>query len=410
MSVVKLEKCRVCGNKELIDVFDLGEQELTGVFPKCKTEKLTSGTLNLVFCPKCGLLQLGNSFQLEEMYGDNYGYRSGLNPAMVRHLAFKINTLETTYGLKNGDVVLDIGSNDGTSLNAYQTKGIRRIGMDPTGKKFGKYYQEGVELITDFFSADSFRKICDKNVKIVTTMSMFYDLPSPVDFARQVEEIMADDGIWHLEQHYLPFVLHNNGYDTISHEHVEYYSLSVIQYIMDAAGLRILDVTTNDVNGGSFAVTVAKQASPYHSNTEIIEWYLAQEQAMELDKAETYLEFARRSAAHRSQLLDLLNRLNQAGKLVCGYGASTKGNTVLMYAGITEKQIKVIGEVNPDKFGAYTPGTLIPIEDEKQVKAMKPDYMLVLPWHFRSWILEKEQDYLKAGGHFIFPFPYIEIV
>ena len=410
MRAIKLEKCRVCGSEDLHEVFDFGEQELTGVFPKSKTEKLTSGKLNLVFCPKCGLLQLGYSFPLEEMYGDNYGYRSGLNPTMVEHLAFKINTLEEKYGLKAGDIVLDIGSNDGTSLNSYRTEGIRRIGMDPTGKKFGKYYQEGVELITEFFSAKLFQKICDKKAKIVTTISMFYDLPSPIDFAMQVEKIMADDGIWHLEQHYLPFVLRNNGYDTVSQEHVEYYSLSVIKYIMDAAGLRILDVSTNDINGGSFTVTVAKQASAYPSNTALIEWYLLQERAMGLDKTETYLEFAQRSAEHRDQLLDLLNRLNQAGKLVCGYGASTKGNTVLMYAGITEKQIKVIGEVNSDKFGAYTPGTLIPIEDEKKVKAMRPDYMLVLPWHFRSWILEKEKDYLRSGGHFIFPFPYIEIV
>lgn len=410
MKVIKLEKCRVCGGTHLKEVVNLGEQELTGVFPKSRTEKLTSGLLDLYFCHDCGLLQLGNTYSLDEMYGDNYGYRSGLNPSMVKHLSSKINMLEKKYDLKAGDVVLDIGSNDGTSLNSYKTEGVRRIGMDPTGKKFGKYYNEGVELITDFFSAAAFKEICSKKVKIVTSISMFYDLDSPIEFAKQVEDILADDGIWHLEQSYMPTMLRNNSYDTICHEHLEYYSLHVIDYIMNAAGLKIIDVSTNDINGGSFTVTVAKKNSPLVPNTSLINWFMEQEKEMKLDTDEPYIEFGKRAEEHRKQLTSLLDSLNADGKLVCGYGASTKGNVLLQYCGINEDRIKVIGEVNPDKFGAYTPSTFIPIEDEQKVKAMSPDYLVVLPWHFRNGILEKEQEYLHSGGHFIFPLPYIEIV
>ena len=410
MNVIKLEKCRVCGGTHLEEVVNLGEQELTGVFPKSKYEKLTSGLLNLYFCHDCGLLQLGNTYALDEMYGDNYGYRSGLNPSMVKHLSGKINMLEERFGLKAGDVVLDIGSNDGTSLNSYKTEGVRRIGMDPTGKKFRKYYNEGVELITDFFSSAAFKKICDKKAKIVTSISMFYDLESPIDFAGQVEEILADDGIWHLEQSYMPTMLRNNSYDTICHEHLEYYSLGVIRYIMNAAGLKVIDVSTNDVNGGSFAITVAKKNSSLVPNTSLINWFLAQEKEMKLDTAEPYIEFGRKAEAHRRQLNSLLDSLAADGKLVCGYGASTKGNVILQYCDIKEDKIKVIGEVNSDKFGAYTPSTFIPIDDEQKVKAMKPDYLLVLPWHFRNGILAKEQEFLNEGGHFIFPLPNIEIV
>lgn len=205
-------------------------------------------------------------------------------------------------------------------------------------------------------------------------------------------------------------MLRNNSYDTICHEHLEYYSLGVIRYIMNAAGLKVIDVSTNDVNGGSFAITVAKKNSSLVPNTSLINWFLAQEKEMKLDTAEPYIEFGKKAEAHRRQLNSLLDSLAADGKLVCGYGASTKGNVILQYCDIKEDKIKVIGEVNSDKFGAYTPSTFIPIDDEQKVKAMKPDYLLVLPWHFRNGILAKEQEFLNEGGHFIFPLPFIEIV
>lgn len=410
MKVSKLEKCRVCGSSELKEVVNLGEQELTGVFPKNKNSKLTSGLLDLQFCSKCGLLQLGHSYDLEEMYGNNYGYRSGLNPSMVIHLSDKINMLESRYALSEGDVVLDIGSNDGTSLNSYQTANIRRIGMDPTGEKFKEYYKEDVELIADFFSASAFKKISDQKAKIITSISMFYDLESPIDFAKQICEILADDGVWHMEQSYMPTMLRNNSYDTICHEHLEYYSLSVVKYIADAAELKVIDVSSNDINGGSFAVTLAKKASKLVPNTSLINWYLSQEKKMKLDTDEPYVNFAKRAEEHKNEFKELLDFLVADGKVVCGYGASTKGNVILQYCNITEKQISVIGEVNPDKYGAFTPNTFIPIESEQKVKELKPDYLVVLPWHFRNGILNKEKEFLKSGGHFIFPLPYIEIV
>ena len=410
MKVKVLQSCRVCGGDDLRKVVDLGEQELTGVFPKTRDEQLTSGPLQLVFCPKCGLLQLAHSYELTEMYGENYGYRSGLNSNMVAHLTNKVEYLEHRYNLTAGDVVVDIGSNDGTTLNAYKTKGIRRIGIDPTGAKFQRYYNEGVELVPDFFSVINYRSISDKAAKIVTSISMFYDLESPTEFAAAVEEILADDGIWHFEQSYMPTMLRQNAYDTICHEHLEYYSLQVIQYILTTVGMKIIDVRMNDVNGGSFAVTAAKKHSSYKTDDVLVGWLLEREAEAGLHTEEPYKKFAERVKKHKQDLSRLVDLLNMKGKKVYGYGASTKGNVVLQYCHVTDKQIAAIGEVNEDKFGAFTPGTHIPIKAEEEIKALQPDYLLVLPWHFRNMILGKEKEYVRKGGKFIFPLPYIEII
>ncbi len=410
MEVRPLKSCRVCGNEHLKLVLDLGEQELTGVFPKSKECKLTEGPLQLVFCDKCGLLQLAHSYSLEEMYGNNYGYRSGLNTSMVKHLRDKVLFLENRYNLQEGDTVLDIGSNDGTTLNAYSTRGINRIGIDPTGLKFRKYYDDGIRLLPEFFSANVFRKASNKAAKIVTSVSMFYDLEKPCEFVANIENILDDDGIWHFEQSYMLTMLRQNAYDTVCHEHLEYYSLSVVKYICESVGLRIIDVSMNDINGGSFAVTAAKKKSVHKANDTLINWILEQEEKNGLKTIKPYQAFAERVYQHKKEFVELLNLLKVAGKKVYGYGASTKGNVILQFCDITREQIRAIGEVNSDKFGAYTPKSHIQIRDESEIKKEKPDYMVVFPWHFRNMILSKEQTYVHEGGKFIFPLPYIEIV
>lgn len=409
--VIKLEKCRVCGNTHLELVLDLGEQELSGVFPKTKDAKLTCGPMQLVWCPECGLLQLGHSYDLEEMYGENYGYRSGLNKSMVKHLTNKVYHLERIYKPQAGDIVLDIGSNDATTLKAYKTPGIRKIGIDPTGVKFKEFYTDDISLVPDFFTAENFKRVFkEEKAKIITSISMFYDLPSPIDFVKNIESVLADDGIWHFEQSYMPSMLRLNSYDTICHEHLEYYSLSVVKYILDAANMKIIDVEMNAVNGGSFAITATKKSSNFKSNDAVINWLLEQEERMGLKTITPYKDFAERTARHRADLRRLINALVKDGKKIYGYGASTKGNTVLQYCDFTDKEITAIAEVNPDKFGAFTPATHIPILSEEDCKKQNPDYFLVLPWHFKNGILDREQDFLENGGKMIFPFPEIEII
>ena len=276
----EIEKCRVSGSTNLVTVLSLGEQCLTGVFPKSPNDPITKGPLDLVWCPDSGLLQLKQSYSLEEMYGDNYGYRSGLNNYMVKHLQQKIRTLEQMVNPNDTDLVIDIGSNDATSLKAYTGK-CQKVGIDPTGKKFKQYYTDDINLIPDFFSAATFNaNFPGRKAKIITSISMFYDLEDPTAFVKDIEAVLADDGIWHFEQSYMPSMLRTNSYDTICHEHLEFYSFKVVKCMLENCGLRIIDVQMNDINGGSFAVTACKENGPYRSNLPIINWILKQEVAM----------------------------------------------------------------------------------------------------------------------------------
>lgn len=405
----KLDRCRVSNSTHLIPVLHLGDQELTGVFPK-PGQPVTAGPLDLVWCPDSGLLQLAHTYDASEMYGNNYGYRSGLNASMVRHLTQKVRFLEALVGLQPDDTVLDIGSNDATSLKAYGTQGLRRIGIDPTGAKFRQYYTDDIRLVPDFFSAANFRGVSDQAAKIVTSIAMFYDLDSPIDFARDIASILAPEGVWHFEQSYMPSMLRTTSYDTICHEHLEYYSLGIVERILAAADLKLIDVQMNGVNGGSFAVTAARKDSTRKSNHAVIDWLLGQEDRMGLSTVRPFREFEDRVFRHKSDLIRLLKTLAADGKKVLGYGASTKGNVTLQFCGVTTAEVAAIAEVNTEKYGCETPGTRIPIISEAEAKAMKPDYFLVLPWHFKEGILQREQQYISEGGKLIFPFPEIEIV
>jgi hypothetical protein len=409
-SYTEISKCRISGSTNLITVLSLGDQYLTGVFPKSKEEVVTKGPLDLVWCPDSGLLQMKHSYSLDEMYGENYGYRSGLNKSMVTHLTNKIHFLERLAKPSEGDLIIDIGSNDATSLKAYKGK-YRKVGIDPTGKKFLEYYTDDITLIPDFFSEDVFRKnFPTEKAKIITSIAMFYDLEQPAKFVKDIAAVLEENGIWHFEQSYMPSMLRTNSYDTICHEHLEFYSFKVVKNLLESCGMKVIDVQMNSVNGGSFAVTAAKQNATLAANTPVIEWMLKQEDDMGLDTPKPYREFEERVFKHRKNLLDLIVALVNDGKKVIGYGASTKGNVLLQFCGLNASHIPFIAEVNEEKFGAFTPGTHIQIISENEAKAMKPDYFLVLPWHFKNSILEREKEYLEQGGKFIFPLPEIEIV
>ena len=407
----KIEKCRICDNTHLERVLDLGEQMLTGVFPREKGMKVTTGPLHLVKCvgsdEVCGLLQMEHSYDLGEMYGENYGYRSGLNSSMVDHLNDKVKRILGLVELRKGDLVIDIGSNDSTTLQAYPPSGLLLVGVDPTGVKFHSYYPPHIQLIPDFFSSALVKaKFPGQKAKVVTSFSMFYDLEDPMGFMHQVYDVLADDGVWVFEQSYMPTMLDTNSYDTVCHEHLEFYALRQIKWMADRVGLKILDVEFNDINGGSFSVTVAKS----HGDLTIIpavERILDDERAKGLDTLVPYQQFAERVVQTKRDLLEFIEAARTEGKSVAVLGASTKGNVLLQFCGLTTNEIEFVGEVNPEKFGCYTPGTWIPIISEKELLAKKPDYMIVLPWHFKHFFVTNKKF---SNMSLVFPLPKLEVV
>ena len=406
----KIKKCRSCNSNKLQKLFSLGNQSFTGIFPKNKNQKVPRGKLILVICSRCKLVQLSENFNLKKMYGNNYGYRTGLNLSMVNHIKDKINFLKKKFRIAKDDIVIDIGANDGTLLSFLDSKNNKLIAVDPTIKKFNKFYKKNIIKVPNFFSYRRVEKyLKNKKAKLITSIAMFYDLPDPVFFAKQIYKTLADEGIWHFEQSYSGYMLKNLSYDTICHEHLEYYSLYSIKNILDSVNLKIIDISFNNINGGSFALTVAKKNSKYFENKKIYK-ILRDEKNKKINTAYIYKQFYKRINKEKDKMISFFKKIKLQRKTVIGYGASTKGNVLLQYCNIKNKNMKYICDVNKDKDGCYTPGTKIKIISEEKAKQLNPDYFFVLPWHFRNFILNKENKKIKSGTKFIFPLPKFQVI
>lgn len=388
--------CRICKTSNTEPVIDLGEQVITSRFPVYGDWSTPKTKICLIQCRDCGLVQLRDLVASSELYEHLYGYRSGLNPMMQKHLKDYNHELQSKVDLKPGDAVLDIGSNDATFLRFYP-ESVTRVGCDPTGKQFASFY-EGLKLFPTYFTESAVEGM---KFKAVSSISMFYDLPDPVQFAKDVRSVLTDDGVWTLEQSYILTMLERNSIDTICHEHVEYYALRQIKRIMDLAGFVIIDVSKNDCNGGSFRIYVSKSGV----ECPAVSAWLEEEARQKLEDPETYRAFERNCRAETMKLKAYL--AEQPSTYI--YGASTKGNCLLQYANITEKDIPFAVERNPEKVGKMT-CTGIPIISEESMRANPPSALLVLPWHFRPAIIDREKEFLQAGGKLLFPFPRFEVV
>jgi SAM-dependent methyltransferase len=419
MHLTYRKTCRVCGSTALKSVISLGEQHLQGSFYKPGKEEPPMRRIDcsLVRCDPtadenaCGLLQMRKSVPPSVLYSA-YWYRSGTNNTMREHLAGIAKTVSKMVGGRAKAAVLDIGCNDGTLLRAYP-KGYRKFGVDPSDI-VREIKDKDIKVVNDLFpSAELDRVLGKTKLDVVTSIAMFYDLEEPVEFARSIERYLAPDGIWIVEMSYMPKMLEMNSYDTICHEHLEYYSLAVLEQIMERANLKVVRVEENDINGGSIRCYVTRRDSFKHKKAQWQTEIAAMRQRefdLELDTDKPYKHFQDRINVHREKLLGLLKQLKSDGKRIHIYGASTKGNTILQWCGIDNRLVEFAAERNPDKYGARTLGTDIPIISEDESRGMRPDYYLVLPWHFEKEFLKRESKLLDAGVGMIFPLPEIRII
>ncbi len=413
MKITKINSCRLCNCKELVPIFDFGLQALSTRFPSSNEPDAEILPLNLVQCAnkKCNLVQLTHDYDFNDLYRKGYGYRSGINQTMRSHLNEIVEQLVSEVELKDNDTVLDIASNDGTLLKMYDHPNINLIGIDPTIKQYKKYYpQEKIYLSSEFFTKETFHSISPtKYAKLISSIAVFYDVPDPNLFANDISSILDKEGVWVMEQSYLPLLIKDLSFDSICHEHLAYYGFKQIKLAAEGANLRVFNVETNNMNGGSIRVFLCHSNSNRLSNTNNINMIEKLESISKIDNHSTFILFKEKIMAIGEKLLKFIEEEKKKGKRIHIYGASTKGNVLLQLFGIGNNLIDAAAERNEWKYGHRTPGTNIPIISEQESRELNPDYYLVLPWHFKEEFIKREKEFIGKGGKLIFPLPEIEI-
>tara|TARA_A100001011_G_scaffold399522_1_gene508574 strand:+ start:158 stop:1414 length:1257 start_codon:yes stop_codon:yes gene_type:complete len=397
-------KCKNCGKHLLRKVVKIGKQPLSGFFYPRKQKNLIKYSLDLYECTECKLVQLNNYANTKKMYGGHYGYKTSVSKMMVTHLLEKVKRLEKYNLIKRGNNILDIGSNDASFLKLLGKK-YNLYGIDPSAEKFRREYK-GMKLITDFFSKKNIQKnIKNKNIKfdLISSFAIFYDVEDPNSFCQDIEKLLKDDGIWICEFSYLPLMLKNLTFDQICHEHVMYYTFGVFEKILINNGLKVINIRLNEINGGSIEVMITKEKSIRKQETKSIKKIKVDERKI---TTKAFKNFSKRIIKVKNDLVRFIKK----NYPIVGYGASTKGNIVLNYCNIKSDQMPYICDANKKKFGKFTPGTNIKITSKSQMRFLRPKYVLVLIWSFRTEIIKQELDYIKKGGNLIFHLPRFHII
>lgn len=404
----KIKSCRISNDQQLIAIGKLGPLTLTGSFLTSVKSKIPITPVNIVFSKKSLLLQLAHNYKLSRLFGNNYGYRSGLNKTMVKHLKKKAKKLSNFLKLKKNDFILDIGSNDGTFLNSFN-KNINKFGSDPTAKKYKEFYDKNITIIPDLFPNNKILTV-KKKFKLISSIAMFYDLIDPIKFCHEVANLLHPEGIFHVELAYLPDIINKNLYDTFCQEHLTYYSYLSFSYLVDQTPFKIINYERNLINGGSINFNLAFKNSKHKINIIELKKLNDYEIIKKIHLVATYKNFFRKIKKDAQKLNLELKDIKGKNKKIYGFGASTKGNVILQMAKINHKLVEGIYDVNSFKFNKYTPGSKILIKDEKEIYKDRPDYLLLLIWHFSDTIKMKIKKFNLKKMKCIIPFPNFKIL
>ena len=409
MKYLSIKKCRCCHKKKLKNFFNFGSMCLSTEFPPINTKKSNKIPMNVKICQNCKLVQLQHNYDLKKLYNKNYGYKSGVNQTMNQHLETITKDIERIVEFKKRDIVLDIASNDGTLLKKYKNNKIVRFGIDPTIKKFRSNYPKNYLKYSGFFKKEVFNKIANRKAKAITSIAVFYDIPNPNKFIEDISKILHANGVWVLEQSYFPKLFFNNAYDSLCHEHLTYFIYRQIDLILKKNNLRVINIKLNEMNGGSIRFFITHINSKYKQKKKNINKIIKLEKKYLLNLNKNLIKFKYNIQSSKKKLKKFINNKLKNKKNIHVYGASTKGNIILQFCGIKRNQIKFAADRNHEKWGRETPGSKIPIISEKTSRMKKPDYYLVMPWHFKKEILKREKKFLKNGGQLIFPLPKLHI-
>lgn len=404
------------GNK-LTPLFSLGDLHISDFLKPGEEPRSPKSKLQLAMDEESGLVQLTEQPDAEYMWGDVYWYKSGTNQFMRDALEDVVKATEAFIPRSEGGIWLDIAGNDGTLLSFVDDRRFYTINIDPSA--YPEAEQNCEKVVKDYFSASAYHQVAvGSRAKVITCCAMFYDLSDPISFLKQVNEVLHETGVFVLQLSYTPLMLVQNELGNVCHEHIAYYTLKSLEYALTHAGLKVIDLELNNVNGGSIRVYAIKDSVPLTFKTQAdrdiaairVQSLRDYEEANGLNTPDAYIKFAGRMAEAAKEFLEFLNQERSKGKVFYGYGASTKGNTMLQWLGLTPKEIPFIAERQERKVGLVCAGTNIPVCSEEQARKDKPDYMIVFPWHFISEFVEREKEYLQNGGKFVVLSPKFEVI
>lgn len=405
-------KCRICKNPKPSNFLSLGPTPLANSFLKIedlvKTEPCFP--LDVVFCQICGLVQLDHVVPPEVMFRD-YIYVSSTSRTMPQHFASYADEIATRFVHAPKDIVLEIGSNDGCLLRAFQKLGVRTLGVEPASNLAEAASAYGIETVNDFFCTRTAREVLGRTgpVTVIVGNNVLAHMGDLHDVVAGMEALLGLNGVAVFEVPYLLDTLQKNEFDTIYHEHLYYFSLRPLMRLFESGGMRVFDAQRVPVHGGSLRIYVARESSSQKVLPSVAN-LLSKEEAAQLDSLETYQAFARNVKALENDLMLLLREMKGSGGRLAGYGAPAKGNTLLNHFRIGVDILDFIVDRNPRKQGMYTPGMHIPVVSVERLLEEQPDYALVLAWNFAEEIVDQQQEYLSRGGKFIVPIPKPSIV
>jgi len=411
LDTITRSTCRLCNSSDFTPVYSIGEQYVNNFIDKDELDQCIKAPLEMVFCENCTLLQLKHTAPQELLYARYYWYKSSVTDTMKKALRDITAKVEMMFDLKKGDVVLDIGSNDGTLLRTYTVPGLITVGVEPADNLVEEGKQGLSHHIHDFWNYEDYEKTVHKKAKIITAIGMFYDMEDPNQFIADSAKALTKDGIFIAQLMCLKNMLDSNDVGNICHEHLEYYSFKSLEYLFNNNGLEIFDVEINNVNGGSYRVYAKKIGSIVKEDKGAFDRVQAvRDSEKDLDNKQVHIDFYNRLEENKRKCTDFIKKELAKGKKVWVYGASTKGNVILQYYGLDHTLIEAAAERSPWKWGKYTVGTMIQCVSEEEARRAQPDYFLVLPYAFFDEFYEREKNWREKGGKFIIPVPEFRVV
>lgn len=400
--------CRICGGRDIVPVLDLGVMPLANAFLKEKDLRKPERAFPLVFCfcQSCGLAQLSVAVNPDILFR-HYDYFTSASKPLAEHFIRSADNLVKRFIKSKEDLALEIGGNDGVLLASIMDR-CRTLNIEPAENVSVSARKLGVETINEFFTSELARRILKTHGKarIIFANNVIAHIDDIADVFRGVKALLDDEGAFVFEVHWVGNLIGDGGFDQIYHEHLSYFSLNALKYLTNSLGLTMFDAELIPIHGQSLRVYVGCGFDASPSVKEILE----QEKSLGLDGVEAFLRFGERVKKNKHELRQLLSRLKGEGKIIAGYGAPAKGNTLLNYCGIDSALVDFITDTTPAKQGLYTPGSRIPVYSPEKMRETPPDYMVLLAWNYADAIIAKEADFRNRGGKFIIPVPSVKIV